>query len=269
MYTGIRTLQLEPEQMAKIYEGNNEFDFKINEYLILKDTDGKTRDRLRWTGKEFAKISYKNIKDLRPKTDKQYCLFDLLSNKNMEIKIIAGVPGSGKTRIAVSYGLYFVNNQTFGNMFVVRHNVGVGEKNGYLKGDKYEKIRGWLGFLEDNLADTQYTIDELYDRGMVRFDGVEFMKGRDLKDSFILIDECEDLTEDEFKMLGERPSENSVVCFIGDYEQTTQEKYKNSSGLKRAINNLAGNPHVGIIVFDDKQNDNVRSEISKIFTYLY
>ena len=269
MYLGTRTLQMTNEQIVRVYEGFNDFSFITNEYLIMQDEEGKTKDRLRWTGKEFVKISYKNIKELRAKSDKQMCLFDLLSNPNIPIKIIAGVPGSGKTRIAVSYGLYFINNHTYSNIFVVRHNVGVGEKNGYLKGDKYEKIRGWLGFLEDNLVDTQYTIDELYDRGMLKFDGVEFMKGRDLKDSFILVDECEDLTEEEFKMLGERPSGESQICFIGDYEQTTQEKYKKSSGLIRAIDKLAGNPKVGIIVFDDKYNDNVRGEVSKIFTYLY
>jgi phosphate starvation-inducible PhoH-like protein len=270
LYNGIKIVEIDnDETLARLYEGYNDFDLFINQYIIIKDKEGKVLDKLRWTGTEFAKLTYKNIKNFKPKTDKQSCLFDLLSNKNIPIKIIAGVSGSGKTKSCISYGLYFVGNETYSHLFVVRHNVGIGEKNGFLPGDKFDKIRSWLGFMEDNLDDTQYTIEDLYSKGILKVDGLEYMKGRDLKDSFIIIDEAEDLCEDQFKMLGERPAENSIICFVGDYEQATQDKYKNSSGLKRAINKLVGNPNVGIIVFDDKENDNVRSEVSKIFTYLY
>jgi len=83
------------------------------------------------------------------------------------------------------------------------------------------------------------------------------------------IDESEDLTEDQFKMIGERVSAGSVINFVGDYNQVTESKYSKNSGLKRAIKNLAGNPKVGIIVFDDNEKDNVRSEVSKVFTSVY
>ena len=66
---------------------------------------------------------------------------------------------------------------------------------------------------------------------MVEVDGVEYMKGRDLKNSFIIVDESEDLTIDQFRVLGERVSTDSVICFIGDFNQTTQEKYKKNNGL--------------------------------------
>ena len=103
---------------------------------------------------------------------------------------------------------------------------------------------------------------------MVEVDSPEYLKGRDIKNAWILVDECEDLTEEQFAMIGQRTSANSTICFVGDYDQITQDKYKKYSGLKRAINNLAGNENVGILVFDSEE-DNVRSEISKIFTYLY
>ena len=169
----------------------------------------------------------------------------------------------------MTYGIYFLGKQVCDKFFVVRHNVGVGEKNGYLPGSKFDKIRSWLGFFEDNLDSVQYTVEEMVSRGYLDVDAVEYMKGRDIKNSWMMIDEAEDLTEDEFKMLGERASAGSFMCFVGDYDQTTQEKYKKNSGLKRAINNLAGNPLVGIMVFDDKENDNVRSEVSKVFSYIY
>jgi predicted ribonuclease YlaK len=162
-----------------------------------------------------------------------------------------------------------VETGIYDRMFVIRHNVSVGEKNGFLKGTKEEKIEGWLGFLKDNMDFTQMTFRDMLDRGFIEVDAVEYMKGRDIKNAWVMIDEAEDLTEDQFKMLGERISDKSNVCFIGDMYQVTNTIYKQSSGLCRAIDNLKNNPSVGIIVFDDVEKDNVRSQVSRIFTSQY
>jgi len=268
LYNGYLEVQPNNEDLASLYEGNNIFNLLTNQYLIIKDVDGKVIDKGRWDGSKFVKLIYTKFKDFKPKTIKQEFAFDLLANPEIKIKILGGVAGSGKTRLSMMFGMYFLNKGIFERFFVIRHNVSVGEKNGYLPGSKQDKIRGWLGFFEDN-NDTQYTIEEMIAREMIDVDSPEYLKGRDIKNSWILVDEAEDLTEEQFCMIGERPSSDSIICFVGDYDQVTQEKYKKYSGLKRAIKNLAGNPNVGIIVFDDKENDNVRSEISKIFSYLY
>jgi phosphate starvation-inducible PhoH-like protein len=166
-------------------------------------------------------------------------------------------------------GFHFLQKGTFQKVFLVRHNVSVGEKNGYLPGDKFEKIRAWLGFFEDNIDNVQWTIEEMIEKKILEVDTVEYMKGRDIKNSWIMVDEAEDLTVEQFRMLGERVSSGSVINFIGDYNQTSQEKYVKNNGLVRSFETLSGNPRVGVVVFDDRENDNVRSEISKIFSYLY
>jgi PhoH-like ATPase len=236
---------------------------------MITNANGDVIDKGKWNGEFFEKLSYARIKDFSPKTIKQEFLCDLLSNVNIPIKIVSGVAGSGKTKLCMTYGIHFLSKRVYDKFFVIRHNVGIGERNGFLPGSKFDKVRGWLGFFEDNLDEVQYTIEEMVTRGTLDVDAVEYMKGRDIKNSWMMIDEAEDLTEEEFKMLGERASAGTSLCFIGDYDQATQDKYKRSSGLKRAIEKLAGNPKVGIVVFDDKENDNVRSDISKIFTYLY
>ncbi|MFZ2992508.1 MAG: PhoH family protein [Microgenomates group bacterium] len=246
-----------------------DLDLKTNQYLILKNSKGDILDKLRWDGKEFKQLSRTKLQAIKPKTARQECLFDLLANKSIPIKIIAGVAGSGKSKLAISHGLHFVLKGDYQKIFIVRHNVAVGEKNGYVKGSKFDKAMAWLGFFEDNIEDQQLSMAEMFDRKTLDTDFVEAMKGRDLKNSFIIVDECEDLTVEQFRMLGERVSYGSTVCFVGDYNQTTQEKYKSNSGLCRAIENLSGSPLVGVIVFDDVVNDNVRSDASKVFTSLY
>jgi predicted ribonuclease YlaK len=255
--------------MVKIYENKNDFGFLINEYAIIKDLSGTTVDKRRWDGQEFKRLTYTKIKDFKSRSDKQDCACDMLSNKDIGIKILSGVSGSGKSKLAIVHGLYFVEKQIYSKLFSVRHNVGIGRSNGFLPGSKVEKIMAWLGFLKDNTSDSLLTIEEMINRETLELDGVEFLKGRDIKDAWIMIDECEDLTQPEFQMIGERCSEKSVICFIGDLDQATQEEYKRSSGLKRAIENLKGLSQVGIIVFDDKELDNVRSDVSRIFTSKY
>lgn len=269
MYTGILEITCNDEELAMLYEGKSELNLLTNQYLIIKNPKGEVVDKRRWDGKELKYLNPAKIKGFKPKTVKQECLADLLSNKSIPVKIVCGIAGSGKSKMTIAYGLHSLQKQEFGRIFVIRHNVGIGEKNGYLPGDKFEKIRAWLGFFEDNILDTQLTIEDMYSRGILDTDSVEYLKGRDLANSWIIIDECEDLTEEQFKMIGERVSDGSVICFVGDYDQATQEKYRSSSGIKRAIEKLAGEPEVGIIVFDDKENDNVRSNVSKLFTSKY
>jgi predicted ribonuclease YlaK len=269
VYTGYRFEVLTNEQLEDLAKNKLDLGMQVNEYLIVLDEKGEVIDRKRWNGTSFERLQYYKTKTFFPLTPKQECAFDLLNNPNIPIRILGGCAGSGKTRIAMFYAFHFLKEQKFNKIFVVRHNVSVGEKNGFLPGSKVEKIKGWLGFFEDNLDDTQDSIDDLILMGKLEVDCVESMKGRDLKNSFILIDEAEDLTEEQFKMIGERVSKGSVICFVGDYEQVTQEKYSKSSGLLRALSTLKGNPKVGIVVFDDKEKDNVRSEVSKVFTYQY
>lgn len=270
LYNGYIEIQPSFEDLASIYEGKNIYGFVTNQYVIIKNNEGKIIDKVRWVGdgKLPAKLIYTKIKDFKPLTPKQECMCDLLANASIPIKIICGCAGSGKSYATMKFGMHYLMKGIYSKFFVIRHNVSVGEKNGYLPGDKFQKIRGWLGFFEDNLDGIQ-TIEELFEKQMLDVDSPEYMKGRDLKNAWILVDEAEDLTEDQFKMIGERVSAGSILCFVGDYDQTTQDKYKKFSGIKRAINRLAGNELVGIIVFDDIEKDNVRSDASKVFSYLY
>lgn len=270
MYSGIREVTLTDEHMAQFYEFQaNIFDLLINEYLIIRNSANEVVDKLRWDGSKFIKLSFAKIKEFKPKSYKQECCFDLIYNKNIPIKIIAGVAGSGKSKIAIKHGLHYLEKQWVDRIFIIRHNVAIGEKNGFLKGTKEEKILPWLGCIKDNLDDTQLTLEDMVGKGIVEVEGIEYIKGRDIKKSWIIVEECEDLTEEQFKVVGERASEGSYICFVGDYEQTSQDKYKNSSGLKRAIDKFKDFDLAGIIVFDDKQHDNVRSAVSKAFTYRY
>lgn len=269
LYTGIKEVIMTEEEQAKFY-GNQVLDnLFCNQYVIIKDSEGKTIDKFRYDGEKLCKLKIEMIKGFKPKTVKQECCFDLMSNKDIRCKIIAGVAGSGKTAIALKYGFYFLDKGLVKKIFIVRHNVPIGERNGYLKGTKEDKLCGWLGSIKDNIDDKQNTLEELISKEVIEVEAVESIKGRDIKNSWIIIDEAEDLTEEQFKVIGERVSTGSYICFVGDYNQTSQEKYKSMNGLKRAFTKLKGRPLFGFINFNNALEDDIRSEVSKEFAYYY
>lgn len=272
MYNGIYEWNITDNELANFYEKNYDVEIPslmINQYLFICDNSGKCIDKFKWDGSKLNKIKFKRIKDFKPKTNKQECCFDLLSDDDIKCKIIFGCAGSGKTKMALEYGFEYLKNEKVQKIFLLRHNVSIGEKNGYLKGTKEDKILGWLGCIKDNIEDRQESLEELIAFGKIDVEAVEYIKGRDIKNAWFIVDEAEDLTEEQFQMIGERVAEGSYVCFIGDLDQTSQKQYEKNNGLKRAIKNFAGDSLVGIIGLEDAEHDNVRSEISKLFTYKY
>lgn len=269
IYSGLKEIVMSEKEQAEFYQNPVVEGLINNQYLIIRNSENQVIDKYRYEGNKLVKLKIDNVKGFKPKTYKQECCFDLMSNREIKCKIVSGVPGSGKTVIALKYGFHFMDKGLVKKIFIIRHNVSVGEKNGYFKGNKVEKLSEWLGCIKDNLDDKQNTLEEFIQKDIIEVEAVETIKGRDIKNAWIIVDEAEDLTEEQFKVIGERVSSGSYICFIGDYNQTSQDKYKNSSGFKRAFENLKGRPLFGFMSFDNALEDDVRSEVSKEFAYYY
>ena len=153
LYTGIKELVLPDEDIAKFYENKLIIDdLRINQYVFIEDSDGHVLDKRMWNGTSLEKIKFKRMRDFKPKTDKQECCFDLLNRDSIPGKIIFGCAGAGKTKMALKFGFDYLKDEKVRRIMLLRHNVSLGEKNGYLKGTKEEKILGWLGCIQDNLV---------------------------------------------------------------------------------------------------------------------
>ena len=90
-----------------------------------------------------------------------------------------------------------------------------------------------------------------------------FMKGMSVIDTVMVVDECEDLSLKQVKMLGTRIGKNSCIVFTGDYHQA-EKKYRVDSGMSKMIECMKGDPLVGIVVLEE----DVRSSVSKLFANL-
>ena len=262
-YKGYKFVELTNEQLAYFYQNmdKNLYDLCVNQYLIIRDENKNTIDKYRWDGTKHVGLISPPKRYIKPKNDLQECALDLLMSKDIPIKFIAGTAGSGKTYLATRMALYHVKEKgNYAKIMIVRNPLGSGEEIGYLKGDKHDKTEGFFNSIIQHLDQGEIEAQAMEQRGELVREIPFYMKGLSIADTFILVDEAEDMSPKLIKMLGARPSENSSIVFAGDWNQA-EDKYAHNNGLKMAINYFKNHPLAGTVVMDL----DVRSDVSKAF----
>jgi PhoH-like ATPase len=169
--------------------------------------------------------------------------------------------------LSVKTGLYqVVAKEHYKNLLFIRNPIVADNTDiGFLPGDKSEKIhdfcRPFLQYVENEKD--QFYAENLIKNEKIKMDVVSFLKGISIDDSFVIMDEAEDLNTKLIKLVGSRIGEKSCIVFTGDWKQS-ENKYKNDNGLLRLIESSKGNPLVGIVVLEE----DVRSSASKLFAEL-
>ena len=252
IYSGYR--RVDKEEFDKIYSGVQVP--VTNEYLMVGE--GVFRA-------DGSPLSYRKICGFSAKNQEQMIAFDLLDNNEIPIKFLYGVAGSGKTKAALQYGLSKVSLHQFDGLFIVRHPISVGETLGLYSGNKDEKMKNWINPIIDNLAGGDLTLDTLLREGQLQFDVPGDMQGRDLKRLFIVIDESQQLSKEQVKMLGSRVSTGSVIVFCGDIDQTFDDRFKGDrNGLTFVISELRNEPEVGVCHL----TQSIRGRVAELFSSL-
>jgi phosphate starvation-inducible PhoH-like protein len=131
--------------------------------------------------------------------------------------------------------------------------VEAGEKLGFLPGDILEKVNPYLRPLYDALYDMIETekANKLVERGDIEIAPLAFMRGRTLNDSFIILDEAQNTTREQMKMLLTRAGFGSKVVVTADITQIDLPQPKRS-GVLEALRILASIPEVAFIHFNEK-----------------
>ena len=171
-----------------------------------------------------------------------------------------GPAGTGKTYLAVALAVTALKNRDVERIILTRPAVEAGEKLGFLPGDLQEKVDPYLRPLYDALYDMlgSETVQKFLDKGTIEVAPLAYMRGRTLNDSFIILDEAQNSTPEQMKMILTRFGFGSKMVVTGDVTQIDLPSGKNS-GLREAAQILNQVPGIGMITFDEK--DVVRHEI--------
>jgi PhoH-like ATPase len=266
IYSGVKEVILSDEELATFYQTNQSpAELLENEYLIIRNQDNECIDKYKLNNGALAKlktIKYKNTEMLKPLDDIQSCAYDALHNKDLKVVCLVGKSGTGKTKTAITVGLELLKSGVYDKILLIRHAVETGESIGLLPGTKDDKmINGWAGCFYDNLSGQRYEFEDLVKQGKIEIESLSLLKGRDIKKTYIIFDECEDAYPDQIELVGTRFSLDSKLVFVGDYNQTSKEKYKNNSGIKKLIEKATGKKW--FISIELKTNG--RSEVAEFF----
>ena len=178
-------------------------------------------------------------RQITPRSPTQARYIEALKSKDLVFGL--GPAGTGKTYLAVAFGVSKLAEGKVDRLILSRPAVEAGERLGFLPGDMKEKIDPYLRPLYDALHD-MYSGDQIEKKltsGEIEVAPLAFMRGRTLTNSFIILDEAQNCTPMQLKMFLTRLGENSQMAVTGDPSQTDLPA-GTYSGLSDAMHILDG-----------------------------
>src|SRR3954466_11259871 len=219
----------------------------LNSYLRVVTVDPEVSLRaLVHSGKQrnFGK------KVLAPKTVNQRRYLEAIERNDLVFGI--GPAGTGKTYLAVAMGVSALLNKQVSRIILTRPAVEAGERLGFLPGTLQEKIDPYLRPLYDALYDMvdSERVEKMLERGVIEVAPIAFMRGRTLNDAFIIVDEAQNTTPEQMKMVLTRLGFNSKMVVTGDVTQIDLPG-RTTSGLVQVIDILRGTEGIGFVFFEE------------------
>lgn len=194
---------------------------------------------------------------LLPRTPKQKDFIDALT-KSTQIFVL-GPAGTGKTYVTATFAAKQYAAKQIDKIVITRPHVAVGKELGFLKGDLQEKTMPWalpvLDVLEKHLG--KGTVETAIKLGNIEMAPLALMRGRSFEQAFIIVDETQNITTHELKMLLTRVGEGSTIVLNGDVQQSD---LKEADGLSKVIH-LAKKHLLPVPIIEFGVDDIVRSDI--------
>jgi phosphate starvation-inducible PhoH-like protein len=234
-----------------------------------KNTNGRNGSQKKTVSQEkpLREKDFRQLQKVEPRNANQRAYLDSMENNIVTIGV--GPAGSGKTFLAVYEALLNHWSKQKKRMIISRPAIEAGEKLGFLPGDLTDKLDPYMRPIYDALFDLIGipTTAEKIERGYIEIAPLAYMRGRTFSNCFVILDEAQNATIEQLKMVLTRIGENCTVVVTGDPEQSDLPGYKKKSGLLQLMEILKGTPNIGVVAFHsgDIVRDPVVIDIVKAF----
>lgn len=190
------------------------------------------------------------LKTIKPKSEGQAALMSAIDSRNLTLAL--GPAGTGKTYIAIAKAVEALEAGKVGRIVLSRPAIEAGESIGFLPGDMEDKLAPYLRPLYDALSDrlSMKRVRGLIAEGAIEIAPVGYMRGRTLNNAFVVIDEAQNCTYGQLKMLLTRLGWHSTMVVTGDPAQT--DLLPELSGLADVAARLETIGHIGVVRLADR-----------------
>ena len=269
----IEVKSLSAELQSKIEDANP------NEFIIFEYGEAKCptyhkrgiltvlKDKSNANVKAYSGIIGKNLE--------QKCALEILGDLTVPLVTLSGKAGTGKSFLALAAALQLINEGIYDKIIVMKPLIPVGGKDiGALPGDKFDKIAAWLGPIKDNIEQilgnrsisSNNIFEEMCRDGIIEVEALAFIQGRSIPRAIIILDEAENITAREARMVVERCGKGSKVILLGDLSQV-ENPYLDakSNGLAHAISGGKINDLVASVTLQKVERSELAAVASAIF----
>ena len=280
LYNGFVKHLVDEQMVDAFYSGKEIFleeeDIQLcpNQFIMLVSNANEKKTALaRFDDYKFPlrKVSdYKSgVWGVKPRNKEQMFALNLLLDPNIMVVSLIGRAGSGKTLVALAAGLeQTLEENRYKKLVVSRPIQPMGKDIGYLPGTMEEKMRPWISPIQDNLEflmSDKTGLEMFLEQGKIEVEALTYIRGRSIGNSFIIIDEAQNLSTHELKTIITRCGEGTKVVLTGDVEQIdSQYLDSTTNGLSYAIEKFKNYDLTGHITLIKGERSKVATLAAKI-----
>ena len=251
----------------------------VNEFLIDEQrqfaglVESISEDTLEILDLGYDRLMGRSAWGISPKNIGQAMALHALLDPHIDLVILTGPAGSGKTLLALAAALEMVvEKNMYDKIIVTRSTPEIAESIGFLPGTEEEKMAPWLAAITDSLEvlhkndeNVKGSMSYIMEKANIQFKSVNFMRGRSIQNAIVILDESQNLTASQLKTIITRCGEGTKLICGGNLAQIDSnylsavtsgltylvEKFKNFSGS--ATMNLDGVVRSRLAEFAEKQ----------------
>lgn len=189
------------------------------------------------------------IRKIKPQSANQSALLEAMASHSLVVA--AGPAGTGKTYLAISAAVEALEAGRVDRIVLSRPAVEAGEAIGFLPGDMHEKMAPFLRPLYDALNDRMGSkrLKQSLQDGIIEIAPIGYMRGRTLNNAFVVIDEAQNCTYNQIKMILTRLGWHSTMVLTGDPDQS--DLLQGISGLADIAKKLEAVPGIAVVRLGD------------------